>query len=151
MRLQSWTVIVSLLAIACGGGKQDLDADIAAIQAFINHANDINNAGDIAGWVELFADDMVYMPDGQPPITTREALEGAAVSHFSRYRPNIQISTDEIQVLGDWAFARTTVNGTLTPRGNANPIRVDRKEIAIYRRQPNGSWKLARLIGNSSR
>jgi len=43
------------------------------------------------------------------------------------------------------------VTGTLTPNRNANPIRVDGKEIIIYRRQPDGSWKIARLIENSSR
>jgi ketosteroid isomerase-like protein len=92
----------------------------------------------------------MLLPDGQPPITTREALEGFAVSRFSRYRPNIQIAADEIQIIGDWAFSRTTVTGTLTPRGGGNPLRVDGKEIALYRRQPNGGWKLARLIANSS-
>ncbi len=150
MRLLRSTVFAPLFFLACGGGQPPLDADVAAIQTLIDRATDVNNAGDITGWVELFADDMVYMPDGGPPVTTRDALEGAAVSHFSRYRPNLQSSTEEIQVLGDWAFARTTVSGTLTPRGG-NPIRVDRKEMAIYRRQPDGSWKVARLIGNSSR
>jgi len=151
MRLWRSTVFIPLLAIACGGGPPTLDADVAAIQALIDRATDVNNAGDIAGWVELFGDDMVYMRDGGPPITTRDALEGAAVSQFSRYRSNLQSSTDEIQIIGDWAFARTTVNGSLTPRGGGNPVRVDRKEMAIYRRQPDGTWKLARLIGNSSR
>jgi uncharacterized protein (TIGR02246 family) len=142
--------MMPLLAIACGGGKQDVDTDVAAIEAFIDHAVDVNNAGDIAGWVELFADDAVYMPDGKPPVQTREGLEGAAVSHFSRYRSNIQISADEIHVLGEWAFAQTTVSGTLT-RSNGNPIQVDGKELALFRRQPNGGWKLARLISNSNR
>jgi uncharacterized protein (TIGR02246 family) len=140
-----------LLAIACGGTDPDMEADVAAIEALIDHAVDVNNAGDIAGWVELFADDGMLLPDGQPPITTREALEGFAVSRFSRYRPNIQIVADEIQIVGDWAFSRTTVTGTLTPRGSGNPLQVDGKEIALYRRQPNGTWRLTRLIANSSR
>ena len=151
MRRQGWIAVMPLLAIACGGTDPDMEADVAAIEAFIDHAVDVNNAGDITGWVELFAEDGMLLPDGQPPITTREALEGFAVSRFSRYRPNIQIVADEIQIIGDWAFSRTTVTGTLTPRGGGNPLRVDGKEMALYRRQPNGSWKLARLIANSSR
>ena len=144
------TLLLPLLVVACGG-QPALDADVAAIEALIARATYVNNAGDIEGWVALFADDAVYLPEGRPPVTTREGLEGAAVSQFSRYRPNIQITADEIQVLGDWAFARTTVTGTLTPHRNANPIRVEGKEIALYRRQPDGGWKIARLIGNSSR
>lgn len=150
MRLRTGALITPLLVLACGGGPT-VDADVAAIQASIDEAARVNNAGDIEGWVALFAADAVYLPDGGPPVMTREGLEGAAVSQFSRYRPNLQVTTDEIRVLGDWAFARTTVTGTLTPQRNANPIRVERKELALYQRQPNGSWKIARLIGNSSR
>jgi uncharacterized protein (TIGR02246 family) len=151
MKLRDLILIVPIGLLACGGDAPDTTADVAAIRAFIDNATDINNAGDIAGWVDLFAEDMVFMPDGQPAITTRDALEGSAVSHFSRYRPNIRITADEIQIMGDWAFARTTVTGTLTPHGNGNPLQVDRKEIAVYRRQTDGRWKLARLIANSSR
>jgi uncharacterized protein (TIGR02246 family) len=148
--MRTRTLLLPLLVVACGGPPA-VDADLAAIQALIDRATYVNNAGDIEGWVSLFADDAVYLPEGRPPVTTRDGLEGVAVSQFSRYRPNIQITTDEIQVLGDWAFARTTVTGTLTPPRNANPIRVDGKELALYRRQPDGSWKIARLIANSSR
>ncbi len=56
----------------------------------------------------------------------------------------------EIEVLGDWAFARTRVTGTLNPKDEGDPFPVDSKEIAIYRRQPDGAWKLWRLIGNSN-
>ena len=151
MNLRHWILIVFICLIACGEEAPDAGADVTAIQVFLDNATTINNAGDIMGWVDLFADDVVYMPDGQPPITTREALEGAAVSHFSRYQPNIRITADEIEIVGDWAFARTTVTGTLTPHRNRNPLTIDRKEIAIFRRQADGRWKLARLIGNSSR
>lgn len=151
MRLQPWILISCIGLAACGEEPPDTATDVAAIRAFIDHATDVNNAADIMGWVDLFAEDLVYMPDGQPSVTTRDALEAAAVSHFNRYRPNIEITADEIQILGEWAFARTAVTGTLTPHYNRNPVPVDRKELAIFRRQPDGQWKLARLIGNSSR
>lgn len=143
--------VIPLLAIACGGADENVEADVAAIQALIADVAHANNAGDITGWVELFTDDGIYLPDGRPAVTNAEGLEGFAVSHFSRYRPNIEITAEEVQVLGDWAFARTRVTGTLTPRGNGNPIRLDGKELAILRRGLDGGWKIARLIGNSSR
>jgi uncharacterized protein (TIGR02246 family) len=143
--------LLLLSLLACGRADRDIEADVAAITALIDRAADVNNSGDIAEWTALFTDDAVYMPDGRPSVTGRDALEGAAVSHFNRYRFNIDIAPDEIQVLGDWAFARTTVTGTLTPYGSGNPVRVDGKEIVILRRQPNGGWRVARLIENSNR
>ena len=142
--------LVAVSAVACGNGGST-DADVAAIQALVQQEVGVRNAEDIEGWVQLFAADAVYLPDGGPPVSTRAGLEAAAVSRSSRYRPNLQIVVDEIQILGDWAFVRSTVTGTLTPNRNANPIRVDGKELVIYRRQSDGAWKIARLMENSSR
>jgi uncharacterized protein (TIGR02246 family) len=150
MRIRFLAVLVAVSGLACGEAPPPLDADVAAIQTLIDRTADANNAGDIMGWVELFTDDAVYMPANGPAVTTRDGLESIAVSGFSRYRSNIEITPVEIEVFGDWAFARTAVTGSVVPRGDGNPIRIDMKQIALYRRQSNGRWKLARLIGNSN-
>ncbi|MBE0592162.1 MAG: DUF4440 domain-containing protein [Gemmatimonadales bacterium] len=73
------------------------------------------------------------------------------MSSFGRYRHNIRIEPVEIVLLGDWAFAQAHVTGNAVPRGDGNPVVVDMKEIALFRRQADGSWKIARLIANSNR
>jgi uncharacterized protein (TIGR02246 family) len=144
--------LLCALALGCGGAEENpADAvmrDVAAIRALIDRAQDANNAGDIIGWVELFEEGAVYMPPGMDPVTTRQGLEDAAVSGFSRYRSNIRIAVDEIEVLGDWAFARTTITGTATPYGDGNPVVIDVKALQILRRQPDGGWKVSRYINN---
>lgn len=151
MRLRIAIVPLLLAGIACSGKAPTPDADTLAIRALLDRSADANNAGDVAGWVELFADDAVYMPDNSPPITTRDDLERVAVSGFGRYRNNIRIEPVEIVLLGDWAFAQAHVTGSAVPRGDGNPVVVDMKEIALFRRQPDGSWRIARLIANSNR
>jgi uncharacterized protein (TIGR02246 family) len=148
----NYPALLCALTLGCGGQKEGpaeaAARDVAAIRAVIDRAQDANNAGDITGWVALFEERAVYMPPGMEPVTTRQGLEDAAISGFSRYRSNIRITVDELEVLGDWAWARTTVTGTATPYGDGNPIRIDMKALQILRRQPDGSWKVSRYINN---
>ena len=151
MRL-TYPVLLCALALGCGGrGEDPADAalrDVTAIRTLIDRAQDVNNAGDIEGWVALFEEGAVYMPPGGDPVTTQQGLEDTAISGFSRYRSNIQIAVDEVEIWGDWAYARTTITGTATPYGDGNPIQIDMKALQILRRQPDGSWKVSRYINN---
>jgi ketosteroid isomerase-like protein len=42
------------------------------------------------------------------------------------------------------------VTGTLTPKAGGERASVNAKEIGIFRREPDGAWRLWRLIGNSN-
>ena len=146
-----WIALVLLATVACGRKAPPPDADTVAVRALLDRSADVENAGDIAGWVDLFAPDAVYMPDNSPPITTRDDLERVAVSSFSRYRHNVRLEPVEVLLLGDWAFARATVTGSAVPKGDGNPVVIDRNAVLLCRRQADGNWRIARLIENSNR
>ena len=122
----------------------------AAIRQVIAQTEAANNAGDVDAWLALFAPDAVYMAPGAPAVTTPEALRDVARTGFAN-RAAIRIVAVEIVVTGDWAFARTTVTGNVTLRDSGKVIPVDNKQIVVYRRQPDGAWKIARMISNSNR
>jgi ketosteroid isomerase-like protein len=63
---------------------------------------------------------------------------------------DIHIEPVEIEVHGDWAFARSAVTGTVTLQDSREVVAVDVKQIVIYRKGDDGRWKIARLIGNSN-
>ena len=148
-------VLVTFLAFnfACSRVPlaQNADADKVAIRTFIDRATELNRASDTAAWVGMFAEGATYMPANSPEVTGRSGLQAFAERQFAQFQPQITISPVAIEVFGDWAFAQTIVAGTLQPRGGGAPVIVDGKEIAIYRRQQDGGWKLWRLIGNSNR
>jgi uncharacterized protein (TIGR02246 family) len=129
---------------------QDTTADIEAIRTFISRATEISRAGDAAAWADLFAEGGIFMPQDQPEATTRQALLASAQSRSDQFNSNIVITPLEIEVFGDWAFARTSLTGTNTPKAGGDAVQIDGKEIAIYRRELDGSWKLWRLIGNEN-
>jgi uncharacterized protein (TIGR02246 family) len=136
-------------------GARDPEADKAAIRAFISRAAKLSQAADAAAWVNLFAEGGTYMPPNGPEVTTRAGLQDVAARYFGEFQPRVVITPVEVEVFGDWAFAKTTLKGTLLPRAGGDPVPepvpIDGKEIAIYRRQQDGGWKLWRLIGNSNR
>ena len=134
---------------------RDTEADKAAIRALISRAVEVTRAGDAAAWAALFADGGVYMPPGGPEVTTRARLQEFAQLYLGEFRSQTVITPVEIEVFGDWAFARTSVKGTIQAKVGGDPlpdpITVDGKEIGVYRRQQDGTWRLWRLIGNSNR
>jgi len=150
-------VIVMILFLfgflSCTGTGNNIDTteDVAKIRELIRKTTEANNLGDVDAWVDLFDDNAVYMANGQPGVTTREGLEETARSGFSYGKTDIVITPDEIEVLGDWAFIRSHVKGTFSPFNDESPFPIDMKQIVLYRRQADGNWKIARLIGNSNR
>jgi uncharacterized protein (TIGR02246 family) len=139
-----------LTAQAAASQPAAADKDHAAIAALIEEVESSNNAGDVDRWVALFAADFVYMAPGSPAVTSRDALVDVARTGF-RNRASIDIRAEEIQVHGDWAFARTAVTGNVSLHGSGKVVPVDVKQIVIYRRNDQGAWRIARLISNSNR
>jgi uncharacterized protein (TIGR02246 family) len=141
------------LAVGCAAPRVSSDpaADSVAIRALIDRTEAANNRGDVAAWVALFEDHAVYMPPGSPPITTRTGLREVASAGFSQFEAAIEIIPSELVVLGDWAFARSHVTGTAMPKAGGEAVPIDVKQLVLYHRQSDASWRIARLINNSNR
>lgn len=145
-------IVLTAVWTACGGTPGDRDAsdDEAAIRELIRRTAAANNAADTVGWVALFEDGAVYMAPGMPAVTGRADLLDVAAAGFGPYAAAVEITPIEIAIINDWAFARSQVTGTVTPRAGGEAIPVDVKQLVLYHRQPDGSWRIARLIMNSN-
>ena len=122
-------------------------ADKAAIEA--QDATYIKNitAGDATALVKAYyTNDAVFMPPNMPLVTGSAAIE-ATMKAFPPIT-NYSLHSDEIAGVGDLAYARGRYTLTLNPPGMA-PIPDSGKFIDIWRKQPDGSWKVARDIFNS--
>ena len=149
------SIIAALLLTACGGGSPsgaiDAEADKAAIRAALVGVSAAHNAGDAETWASYGTEDIVLMVDGGPSVTGRAAILEWITAFYAANRVSDMTSEAvEIEVAGDWAYSRDHFSATLTPRAGGEPMRMDGKEIAIWRRQPDGGWKAARVIFNSN-
>jgi uncharacterized protein (TIGR02246 family) len=102
---------------------------------------------DFEGMAELYTEDVVVMPPNHPAIRGRKQL-----LDFMRTYPRVtstEFQVDEIEGYGDIAYVTGSYAMTLQPEGAPSPVNDRGKYMEIRRKQPDGSWLLARDIFNS--
>ena len=105
-------------------------------------------AKEVERLMSLLADDIVMMHPNRPAIIGLAANRVDLLSAFEKFHVDQTVVSDEIVVSGEWAFDRSRATTTLTPAAGGAPVTVRSKAITILRRQADGSWKIARVIGN---
>jgi uncharacterized protein (TIGR02246 family) len=123
-------------------------ADIAEIRRFLAASGEAVNAGDVDAEVSRFTEDGIYMWPDAPSIQGHEALRKWFRQRFVRVNVRIENETREIVVSGDWAFERGTYVAHIRTKTGDGEETVRGKYINILRRQPDGSWRIARRIRN---
>jgi ketosteroid isomerase-like protein len=146
-------VALAGLAIAILGcdrtdDERSRQADIAAIKRFLATAGDAVNTGDVDSEVSRFTEDGIYMWPDAPAIEGQSALHEWFQQRFARVEAHLENETQEIEVFGDWAFERGTYAARIRPKNSDHIVTVRGKYLNILRRQPDGSWKIARRIRN---
>jgi len=124
------------------------------------------NAGDLEAYLANIAEDAVLMPPNEPPVVGKEATRAWHQALFGQFSLEETISSEEVVVAGDWGFDRGTYTITPTPKAvgeAAEGTSIEQPEIGreldyaqtgkylwILRRQPDGSWKIARGMWSSN-
>ena len=121
-----------------------MNADEKAIRDLVALWISASKAGDAATVLTLMADDVIFMVPGREPFG-KEA--------FAKPIPTGMIDGTaevlEVQVHGDWAWARNFLDITFTPTGG-QPCALSGFTLGIYRKNAEGKWQLARdanLVG----
>ncbi len=151
------SVVVALAACAPAAQEPEAaaeeppstEADVEAINEVLEQEVAAVSAGDVEAFVALFTDDAVLMAPGEPAVIGKAALRSWAQDLVDQFTIEYTASSEEIVLLGDWAFQRASITLTLTPKAGGDPIGEGAKGIHIFQRQPDGSWKIARDNWNS--
>jgi len=125
------------------------DADRAQIRTTVEEALEITNtSGDQVQYANLYyAPDAVVMPPNGEAVRGREAII-AWNENFPPYE-DLRFTQVEVDGAGDIAYVYGTYSMTTAVSDVGEPV-VDRgKYIEIWRRQEDGSWKVALDIFNS--
>jgi len=156
-RRSGWIVLLTtglgLLGIVAVGCKESLEerprqVDIVQIKDFLKTAGQAVSAGDVEAEVSRFTEDGIYMWPDAPSIEGHRALREWFEERFARVEARIEKETKEIEICGDWAFERGTYVARIRPKSSGTVRTVRGKYINIFRRQPDGSWRIGRRIRN---
>lgn len=141
-------VLLFVFTFSCQ--KQDVEADITAINEIWTQYSSSLNSGDIDLWISLWTDNGIQMPPDSPPVIGKEQIRGRNKGVLDQFTFNMGITNEEVRVAGDWAFARGTYTAILTPKAGGETIDIDGKYLTILKRQVDGSWKIFRDCFNSN-
>lgn len=100
------------------------------------------NAGNAAGVAALYTKDALYMGPEAPPVKGRKALQAAAQAAIDAGWRDIKFKTIRTGVDGDMAFSIGSVSMT------QGATKVKGKYQDVYKRQADGSWKVASTMYN---
>lgn len=119
--------------------------DEAQIRALIETWMVATRAGDMEAVMGLMTDDVVFLMPGRP-AKSRADFEAAARLQAGGAGPQVDGTSDiqEVQVAGEWAFARSQLSVTVTPPGGAAPPIVRSGPVLTVFRKERGRWLLAR-------
>lgn len=126
----------------------------AAIEAGNAQYVEASNRGDVATIVALFTDDAVVLPPNSPILRGRQAIQQFYEARQQTSTRRLALETIQVNENGEtaWEIGTYTVHlgGAPTTERGA-PTTEQGKYVAIWKRQSDGSWKLAVDIWNTDR
>jgi ketosteroid isomerase-like protein len=137
-----------ILSSACQRGSAPLtDADRNEMLAAVANFDKAVVAADWPTVVSTYAEDGELLPPNRPVVQGRAAMqklfeEWPKITEFSE-------SVTEIEGEGDLAYGRGTYAMTMMPPGAKAPVKDSGKTLAIWRKQPDGSWRVTKVSWNS--
>ena len=108
---------------------------------------DALNESNVEKVVPLYTENGVFMPSGAPTAIGQDQIKGAYEFVFGMIQLSIEFYIDEIEVVGDYAFARTTSKGTTLILASGETVPEENRELFVLKKE-NGSWKIDRYMFN---
>ncbi len=128
----------------------DTTTEKSAIEKLLSSYGDVINTSDVSKTLAFFTQDGTLMPNGAPAAKGQEQLKGAYESLFKAFELNVEYTTDEVIINGDYAFARTHSKGSTLIHANGKTIPVDNKELFVLHKE-NAQWKIFHYIFNNNK
>ena len=127
-------------------GAEDGAGEIAQIKKVLAGVIAADNASDVERIVAFYEDDALLLPPASPAVAGKAAIKKRYRQGFEKARLELAFHSEETLVAGAWAFDRGLTQGRNVWRDGREPTKFEHKYLMILKRQPDGAWKIARLI-----
>jgi len=108
---------------------------------------DALNRSNVEKVLSLYTENGVFMPSGAPTAIGQEQIKGTYEFVFSTIQLNIEFYIDEIEIVGEYAFVRSTSKGTTFIHASGETVPEENRELFVLKKE-NGSWKIDRYMFN---
>jgi ketosteroid isomerase-like protein len=109
------------------------------------------NLGDAARILAITDPDLVNFSSEQPSGFGKSGLDHLAIrlqSLFEQFAVELAVIVVEIRIQGDVAYDYGWHDLTLTPKNGGAPIHRRDRYVDIWRKNPQGNWKLWMYMDN---
>jgi ketosteroid isomerase-like protein len=142
-------VLVGVLFLGCATTASrslpDQTADVRAIQASHQAFIAAVNAADLDRAFSFLTEDFAGLVERQPTLT-KAAYRALLAGFLAANRADYKFAVDDYALAGGWAYERLRYWGTQVPRSGGAATQVSWRAIAIWRRDVDGQWRVARYI-----
>lgn len=146
------------LAVACDTtGRGSIDTarnaeDRAAIDRGHEAFLDAMRANNTDSLRPLIAEDAVFTPPNVSIEPGREAFLTWYQQVLTQVKTSaVTVSDRDVTIVGDWAIETGKFDWTVTPVAGGAPVRDQGNFLAVWRREPDRTWKVTRDIWNSTK
>ena len=135
--------IASAITGCTNGGAGDA-AEATKVKEAFNECAVAARDGDLERWLSLWADDGKRMAPNAPASVGVEQIRAAIEPGFEFFTfEEFTINADEVQILGDQAYAHGTYGYSMMPKAGGDTIEDSGKFLTIFEKQADDSWKIA--------
>jgi uncharacterized protein (TIGR02246 family) len=107
---------------------------------------------DVDALAELFCEDAVLMAPNETTLYGRSEVREWWEEYFEHFRVTaFAITEREVTMLDGWAIERFAYTFAITPIAGGERIRDDSRCFSVWRRDPDGVWRVYHRMMNSIR
>jgi uncharacterized protein (TIGR02246 family) len=121
-------------------------SDLAAIRGAEQALAEAFDDADRTAWVSFYTEDAVFAAPGLPTIEGRDAFLAAAEQTVIS---SMRIVAESTIGAGDFAATVGLATWVTGPKGSKAPTRR-RRFLMVWRREPDGRWRIARELLNDA-
>lgn len=125
-------------------------SDIARLNEIRERVSRAENSGRFELMRPDLADDVIVLAPGAPAVSGLAAATAMMEDLFRQVTLEVKYRSEEIVVMGDWAFDRGTAWQRITPKAGGLSSEEEGKYLWLYRKNRDGAWKHARVTWNAS-
>jgi uncharacterized protein (TIGR02246 family) len=119
-----------------------------SIEAALVTFEEAYNSGDAAAVAALYTEDAALLPPDMARMDGKEAVQSFWQGAMDSGLENLRLETVEVEESGDIAYE--VGNFTLAvPSQDGAPADVNGKYIVVWKKGPDGTWRLHRDIWNT--
>ena len=118
--------------------------DVALIYELWREVAVACQAGDLERWLSLWIEEGIQMAPDVSRRLGKAQIRAALQPTFELFiMSDMVINTEEVRVLGDWAYSHGTYTFDMTPMQGGQTRSFSGSFLDIVVKQADGSWKIA--------